>query len=789
MKFKKITITTILVATIPVYADASDGITATIGDGEAGNQYIDKNGSLIIKESTSNNNLTILNALGDANGLRSVYGGHCGLENFNCSATNNTVTINNTGNRVGTVVGAYSNGHATVTSNYTTSYSANVIINNASTLGNVSGTNVYRAFDNNSTGTLNLNSNGSLTINKGSYSSASSATGAVLQLQSGVYDTGLSTAGVINSTTNGNVTLNDVLSYKTTGASINNYGFINTKINATNTTVFNNTVTGNVYINGGNNRNVSGVEFIKNISNYEADYKLVDTEYNLNAVGNIYLNDIILAGSYVGVNIQQNSPYGKGLMVANGNVTISGNSSTDANGETKVFGSYFNQYGTTYSNYQLFNNNTLTISSQPLSLNTVGNFEFYKFNINDNNSRVVNTGDSILTISDELVNNSTTDGQANYSAAAVSGISGSYNAVAGDRINLIKYDGNTTTLGSNAESLSTYFNKTTDSTVDVGLARKANIKYVITNNTVTAVIDSIDDNTAEENDVKVKPLSEGRLASLMNASRVNDLVLSSLDKAKPVGTFTPIAMIDGGLNKYNTSSNVKAHDYRFLVGSRYQFTDELYAGLAFSYSHSNYDLTGIDGKSHNYGINAFARYEANNFYSNFALGFGKDSNDFDSSIITGSGKAASYDSRVNYISGLVGAGYITKINERFSLDSSMHYLYSKLGSDSAVIDGDSVNFDSLTSSRMQLKEQLNIKATDSLDIFLAGTYSYEFDGKAGSSVIGRKVNTLSAQGSTAGMELGFKHQTTDVLSYDVKFTGYAGKRDGVSVSAFIQYDF
>lgn len=559
----------------------------------------------------------------------------------------------------------------------------------------------------------------------------------------------------------------------------------------------------------------------------------------IQAIGNVYLTNSTVVGDVIGgqYTYTEESYSKTSSFSARGNVYLYGNVKLqdDRNGITEynssIWGSKLVLEGNSATlppYYNVFNDNRLSMGSSPLTTQYIGNFANYDFYLNDyNKGAVVNNsngtgGVGLLTVMNSMQNNNTVedDGHGgkntieNKSTVHVAGISGVNVIHKGQSIVLIDAsDANSFILGDDATAtvndISGLFTTQTgdvDKNVQVGLVNQVDIRYTVdsVNNKIIATV--VDDVYVNEDlvNLNVKPLAEGRLATLENVTRGADLLFDIMGENKPVGTFTPFAQIDGSINTYQSGSHIDSRDYRLMVGSRYQAFENLYGGIALEYGRSNYDTTNElgssiirgNGHTYNYGASLFTKYtyrfDAGDIYVDGALRFGRTSTAFSSGdIVTGGGDAAHYRSRANYVGANIGLGFINQWDGRSSLDSSVRYLWTRLRKDSVVLDGDKVNFDEGTSSRLQLKEQYSYKSSEILTVSLAGIYEYEFDGKAGANVLGVAVDAPSVQGSTGIIEFAVKGTpiTDKDFSFNINVRGYGGKRNGVSASAFIQYDF
>jgi hypothetical protein len=69
-------------------------------------------------------------------------------------------------------------------------------------------------------------------------------------------------------------------------------------------------------------------------------------------------------------------------------------------------------------------------------------------------------------------------------------------------------------------------------------------------------------------------------------------------------------------------------------------------------------------------------------------------------------------------------------------------------------------------------------------------WDHEFDGKVKATAYGRNLETPKLEGSTGVAELGISVTTGDSgFALDLGVQGYAGRREGVSGSLLLKYDF
>lgn len=840
----------------------------TIGENGNGNNLI--NGGTLIPHDNHGANIIDNNVVHiiDTNGLtvNGVFGGYCNGQNDSCAVTNTAVVVDS-GSNVGSIYGASSGSVSTVNTNtssgesYTNKALGSAYLNGSSAdtiFGAYTNTNAITdiagspwtfstatnssTYTNETTGNAHINGGSVNNAVYGAYADAYSLAKASSQAYSNV--TANNSASFDNKVT-GNVYLNDsTVGVSTYGAfsysSASTDAYMNVSFNepatTNNTSTFNNQVTGNVYLtNSSVNGNLYGaasndsstVIATTNMIGSSAGKTTNNATITSHVTGNVDINNGTVLGNIYGAqssviattsnfsDVDYPVTHTTTFNITNqGNVSLSGNVTLGPT--TEIWGGYLdnNALTTTPVYYQIFKGNTFTMSSNPITVSKMGNFENYNFNLNDNNRAAIANNTALVTVTDTLQNDNTVDKNngttTNKSNVTIAGISGGGIVRKGNTFTLIDASGTSSfNGGDNTGNIGGLFNtKTGDTTKDikVGLVGRADVSYTVdtANNKILA---TVDDMSVSKQDVmtNVKPLAEGRLAALQNVTRGADLLLDVMGKNKEVGTLTPIFITDGGLYKYDSGSHIRSRDYRTMLGARYQFLDNFYAGLAIEYGRSNYDTynkfnsakVNGNGNTHNYGASLFSKYtyalNIGELYADTAFRFGRTSTDFKShDIITGSGITAKYNSDANYVGGLVGTGFIYALNDTSSFDSSAHYFYDQLRSDSIVIDGDKVNFKRATSSRVQLKERYNYKINNMATLYLGGLYEYEFDSKANVNTAGISINAPSVKGSTEGVELGVKAPPfvkNKALTLNMNVRGYTGKREGGSLSLSVNYDF
>lgn len=481
-----------------------------------------------------------------------------------------------------------------------------------------------------------------------------------------------------------------------------------------------------------------------------------------------------------------------------------------------------------------FRNNILDFHGKPLTVSTLGNFEQYNFYLNDVNTHLVNTETGLVTVTESLHSEDTWEIDSetgekiikqNQPSILLKGISGESSVAVGDYIHLLSATDAKITMGDykvlsgkqqEIGKLSDFFAAGKEHDLQVGLVRKIGVVYDFDdeNNSVIAYFvdpeggaggggqPSIDDELVDKN---VKPLAEGRIAALMKITRQQRLEEPALrDLVK--GSVTPFVKMQGGRDRYQSGSHITANTYDVLLGIGYRSESLSLVGFgAYGYddykTYNDSDEGRLKGKGHNksFGIGISGLYDLNeNLYASFGGKVGRIETKFDSQdVLTGSGENAHYKTKGTYFSGHLGLGYRHYIDNGSRIDSSIHYLHSRIGSDTVNIDGDDIHFKALTSSKLELKTRYERDMSEQSKFNVSLAYQYEFDGKGDANVAGVGINAPSMKGSTGIVGIGFEYQPTseDPNSFinrsriNVNVEGYFGKRRGGNLSLTYRYMF
>ena len=203
-----------------------------------------------------------------------------------------------------------------------------------------------------------------------------------------------------------------------------------------------------------------------------------------------------------------------------------------------------------------------------------------------------------------------------------------------------------------------------------------------------------------------------------------------------------------------------------------------------------------DGNTHYYGVGLMAKYRQNEGMLKGAYGqvnakIGRVNTDFKSNLVSAEGKRGAYDRTATYVGAGVGAGYVTALGSRMSLDVSAAYQWTRLkGYDASVAD-DPYHFDDIDSHRTKLGARLNFTHDTQFTPYVGLAWEHEFSGTAKGTVYGLDLETLSMKGDSGMGEVGiqFKPGTTSAWTVDAAVKGYVGQREGVAGRLMVNYRF
>jgi len=320
---------------------------------------------------------------------------------------------------------------------------------------------------------------------------------------------------------------------------------------------------------------------------------------------------------------------------------------------------------------------------------------------------------------------------------------------------------------------------------------------------------------------EAKALSEGFLSGVALLNQGADLVAgkgmnNAVDSARQIskaGASTGYGLgvfgaLSGGWSRYNTGSHVDVSGLSLIAGLSFGADlppGRLTLGAFFEYGTGSYDTynsfaTDYHGKGNIYHLGGgvlgrmdFVDTGPGNFYAEASFRAGGLHNDYRNSDLRDlNGRRADYDSFSPYYGIHAGLGYIWKFTEQASLDLYGKYFWTRQQGDSVTLKtGDPVKFKDTDSHRLRLGGRFSYAVNDYLAPYIGAAWEYEMDGRQRASTYGYAIDTPTLHGSTGIGELGLtvKPSKELPLSFDLGVQGYVGKREGVTGSMQIRWEF
>ena len=334
-------------------------------------------------------------------------------------------------------------------------------------------------------------------------------------------------------------------------------------------------------------------------------------------------------------------------------------------------------------------------------------------------------------------------------------------------------------------------------------------------------IDPSDPDHPHPNDTMVNPqtkaLAEGWLADLTLGIQAGNVAADQGIGAMRYAAvrldregWLPFGVLEGGSMKYDSGSHINLQSLSLLAGlGRGVSTDWglLIVGGFFEYgtgsykTHNSFDtMPSVDGSGNAWymggGLLAsmdFKKTGDGHFYLEGSAHTGMLHNSFDGDALRDAyGRTAEFDTDTPYYNLHAGLGYLWNFAEDHSLDIYGKYYWTRvLGTDETLNTGDHVDFDDITSSRTRLGARYSYQATEHVSAYIGAAWEHEFEGVSDSSVFGYDIDSPKIRGDSGRGEIGLRFTPTDdlPLTVDIGVQGYAGKKEGVTGSLFVQYEF
>ena len=299
-----------------------------------------------------------------------------------------------------------------------------------------------------------------------------------------------------------------------------------------------------------------------------------------------------------------------------------------------------------------------------------------------------------------------------------------------------------------------------------------------------------------------KSLSEARIAGMGFVNTAADLVAGSgLQNAIDTSSakYDLFGSINYADNKLKSGGGTNIKGTSMLLGFSRKLNTTAgnwLVGAFLESGNSSYDTSdsydgktvAANGKNNYFGGGLMARNSQDNgVYVEGSVRVGRLSTDYNSYDI-----GSKYDIKSTYYGVHLGLGKILKTSEKTELDVYGKYFWSHQNSASAVIKGDTINFDSLDSNRLRIGTRLNmLGGRNGLKTYVGLAYEHEFSGSARAHALGSDIAAPIVKGGTGIGEIGlvYKPSSKSAFSVDVGLNGYVGKRQGIGGGFKLNWGF
>lgn len=318
------------------------------------------------------------------------------------------------------------------------------------------------------------------------------------------------------------------------------------------------------------------------------------------------------------------------------------------------------------------------------------------------------------------------------------------------------------------------------------------------NKTVTGIREQ--SKSLVETQIAAMALTNGSADLLAGVGFANaaQAVKDERESGAAAGEMVPFAAANYGSMRQESGSYVDVDSANFNVGFAKEVKNSngtLLFGPMIEYGHGNYeshlgDGTIGTGNGQSFGLGVMARQINNEgLYYEGSARYGKSTSDYSSNNLV-PGRNISYDNSANYWGVHAGVGKVLQLQGDNSIDVYGKLFYTRQGSSSVDVDGDTLDFDALSSKRSRIGFRY-IHGTSKVRSVYAGlAWQYEFDGAARATANGFSTPSPSVKGSSGMLELGvLVAPKASPVSFDLGVSGWAGKQKGYAVNANMCWHF
>ena len=276
----------------------------------------------------------------------------------------------------------------------------------------------------------------------------------------------------------------------------------------------------------------------------------------------------------------------------------------------------------------------------------------------------------------------------------------------------------------------------------------------------------------------------------MDAAKKEAAHAAATPGAAPYGLW---AGTGAGALRHNTGSHVDMRGWNIGLGwarANALRTGTLTFGPLIEYGRGSYDSylddgTHGSGRTSYLGTGLMAKYEmAAGRWIDGSLRIGRTRSDYRG--------VASYDTSNAYYAVHVGAGKEFRVRAADTVSAYVRYAYTHTaGTTAHLSSGETYDFDAVNSHRLRIGTRYTHGATAYRQIYAGLAWEYEFDGDARAVVQGDSTPSPSLRGGSTLFEIGwrFTPKENSRLRCDLNFTGWQGKRQGITGGLSINWAF
>lgn len=424
----------------------------------------------------------------------------------------------------------------------------------------------------------------------------------------------------------------------------------------------------------------------------------------------------------------------------------------------------FGKGGTTTNNSinsDVSTGNTLNVYSNNVTAKNVKNFSVYNFYLP---SHAQANGSILTTTGNEDIDlrNSQISMQLN---------AGALNLKVGESINLIK--------SNNAKVLA-------DSSVkkhvmESGVIGNYGFDINADNTTLKATLISKTANANAKTALNVAHLSTELVGQLWDVTR-DAIDNTNMNEQKSITTFA----YANGFKSNNDNSDTDMKGAILSAGLAVKVGNHVYGGFienGHGHYHSYQTNITFDGKIRTYGVGAFARFNVSqNVYFDGVVRAGRNKTQNNGT------NGFNYRLDMPYYSAGIAIGHQLSF-DHISLDNSLAYVYSRMGSDSTEIKGTTVQFAHINASRLKAQAKLSY-LTGNFQPFVKLKFDYKLNGASKITAQPDEEGFQQAsKGGSVGGEIGFKYHFTPAAKASLSFGHMTGKREETNGKLEFTYQF